>query len=67
MFRRAGKLWQRSFEQHCEYAYEPQTLCRWLEEAGFSRVEQFGDCRLFAPAEGEQRIYFAAYKEEMEP
>ena len=64
LFRRAGKLWQRSFEQHCEYAYEPQTLCRWLEEAGFSRVEQFGDCRLFAPAEGEQRIYFAAYKEE---
>ena len=23
-------------------------------------------CRLFAPAEGEQRIYFAAYKEEKE-
>ena len=67
LFRRAGKLWQRSFEQHCEYAYEPQTLCRWLEEAGFSRVEQFGDCRLSAPMEGEQRIYFAAYKEEMEP
>ena len=67
LFRRAGKLWQRSFEQHCEYAYEPQTLCRWLEEAGFTRVEQFGDCRLSVPAKGEQRIYFAAYKEEMEP
>ena len=67
LFRREGKLWQRSFEQHCEYAYEPQTLCRWLEEAGFTRVEQFGDCRLSAPVEGEQRIYFAAYKGEMEP
>lgn len=63
LFQRQGKLWKRSFEQHCEYAYEPQELCRWLEEAGFARVEQYGDCKLLAPQEGEQRIYFAAWKE----
>ena len=63
LFRRNGELWTRSFEQHCEYAYDPQTLTAWLAEAGFARVEQYGDCRLQPPAAGEQRIYFAAYKE----
>ena len=63
LFRRQGALWARSFEQHCEYAYEPQTLEKWLTEAGFARVVQYGDCALRAPQAAEQRIYFAAYKE----
>lgn len=63
LFRKKGKLWERSFEQHCEYAYEPQELTDWLREAGFCRVECYGDCSMEAPAENEQRIYFAAYKE----
>lgn len=63
LFRREGERWKRSIEQHCEYAYDPQTLAVWLAEAGFRRVEQYGDCRMEAPAAGEQRIYFAAYKE----
>lgn len=63
LFRRQGALWARSFEQHCEYAYEPQTLEKWLTEAGFARVEQHGDCTLRAPQAAERRIYFAAYKE----
>ena len=63
LFRRQGALWTRSFEQHCEYAYDPQTLAKWLAEAGFARVEQYGDCTLRAPYPDEQRIYFAAYKE----
>ena len=63
LFRRQGALWTRSFEQHCEYAYDPQTLAKWLTEAGFVRVEQYGDCTLRAPRPDEQRIYFAAYKE----
>lgn len=63
LFRRKGSLWERSFEQHCEYAYEPELLTQWLREAGFVRVEQYGDCRLEAPQAEEQRIYFAAYKE----
>lgn len=34
LFRRRGALWARSFEQHCEYAYDPDTLEQWLREAG---------------------------------
>ena len=63
LFCREGGLWRRSFEQHCEYAYEPEELKKWLREAGFSRVLAFGDCRLAEPEEKEQRIYFAAMKE----
>lgn len=63
LFCRRGVLWERSFEQHCEYAYDPADLRRWLLEAGFSRVECYGDCRMEQPRDTEQRIYFAAWKE----
>ena len=63
LFQKKGRLWERSFEQHCEYAYAPQELVLWLREAGFGRVESYGDCRMEAPAAQEHRIYFAAYKE----
>lgn len=63
LFRRKNALWERSFEQHCEYAYEPEELVQWLKEAGFSRIELFGDRRHEAPREDELRIYFAAFKE----
>lgn len=63
LFRKKGSLWERSFEQHSEYAYEPEELVRWLREAGFTRVDLYGDCRMESPGEQEQRIYFAAYKE----
>lgn len=53
----------RSFEQHCEYAYDPDTLEQWLREAGFARVECFGDRTLTPPGPDEQRMYFAAWKE----
>lgn len=63
LFRRTGALWRRSFEQHCEYAYDPQELVRWLTEAGFSDVRLFGDLRHEQPQPDEQRIYFLAIKE----
>ena len=63
LFRKRGDAWERSFEQHCEYAYDPLDLRTWLLEAGFARVECFGDCRMGSPREDEQRIYFAAWKE----
>lgn len=63
LFRKRAGLWERSFEQHCEYAYEPQALSQWLLRVGFTRVEQYGDLRMQPPRENEQRIYFAAYKE----
>ena len=63
LFQKKGNLWERSFEQHCEYAYSVEELLLWLKEAGFARVQCYGDCRLEEPAQGEQRIYFAAFKE----
>lgn len=63
LFRRNGHLWSKSFEQHCEYAYSPADLRKWLEEAGFSQVTLFGDLRDSAPKTDEQRIYFFAVKE----
>lgn len=63
LFRKKGELWERSFEQHSEYAYEPEELLQWLEEAGFAHVRVYGDCRMEEPSATEQRIYFAAYKE----
>ena len=63
LFRRCKNLWERSFEQHCEYAYEPEELVAWLKEAGFSRIEMYGDRREEEPAAQELRIYFAAFKE----
>lgn len=63
LFQRQGSLWRRSEEHHCEYAYEPSELVKWLKEAGFARVEQLADCRLCPPSDGEQRIYFVAVKE----
>ena len=63
LFRKRKALWERSFEQHCEYAYEPEELLCWLREAGFSHVELYGDLRMESPTAEEQRIYFAAFKE----
>ena len=63
LFRRKKELWERTFEQHCEYAYEPEELLCWLREAGFSHVELYGDLRMESPTAEEQRIYFAAFKE----
>ena len=62
IFRLCGAVWQRSFEEHIEYAYEPEELQQWLEEAGFTHIRQYGDRVLRAPKAQEQRIYFSAKK-----
>ena len=62
LFRRQEKGWQRSFEEHQEYAYSAAQLVGYLKDAGFTRIEVFGDRRLEPPAEGEQRIYLKARK-----
>ena len=44
----------------------PMTRTRWSSgsrEAGFARVECFGDRTLTPPGPDEQRMYFAAWKE----
>jgi ubiquinone/menaquinone biosynthesis C-methylase UbiE len=62
LFRRQGEVWQRSFEEHKEYAYSEEQLRAFLREAGFTSVRVYGDRRFEAPGEGEQRIYFSARK-----
>ena len=63
IFLRNEDGWQRSQEEHLEYAYEPEELQQWLREAGFGDVRMFADRKLRLPKQDEQRIYFAAKKE----
>ena len=62
LFQRRGNLWERSFEEHCEYAYSADQLVGYLKNAGFTHIRVYADRRLEAPAEGEQRIYIKARK-----
>ena len=62
LFQRQGKVWQRSFEEHREYAYSRQQLEQFLRDAGFTHIEVYGDRIFTPPREGEQRIYFKARK-----
>ena len=62
LFQRKGQLWQRSFEEHQEYAYSAQQLVAYLKQAGFTHIEVFADRRLEAPGDGEQRMYLKARK-----
>ena len=62
LFQRRGNLWERSFEEHREYAYSQTQLTEYLKAAGFTHIEVYADRKFTAPAEGEQRIYFKARK-----
>lgn len=62
LFQRRGELWERSFEEHREYAYTREQLMGYLKAAGFTHIAVYGDRKLDAPGEGEQRIYFKARK-----
>ena len=60
--RRSDGGWDRAGEEHRQRAYEVDELKAWLLEAGFTRIRTFGDCRMSAPREGAQRIYFSAVR-----
>ena len=62
LFQRQGDLWERSFEEHCEYAYSQEQLTRFLKDAGFTSIGVYADRLFEAPREGEQRIYIKARK-----
>ena len=62
LFQRSGSVWQRSFEEHREYAYSAEQLKVYLKAAGFTHIRIYGDGKLLPPDEGEQRIYFSARK-----
>ena len=58
--REAGGLWRRDLECHRQRAYGVEELKSYLREAGFVRIRTFGDCRMGAPREDEERVYFCA-------
>ena len=60
--RRPDGGWDRSEEEHRQRGYAVDELRSWLMDAGFTRVRTFGDCRMAAPREKEQRIYFSAVR-----
>lgn len=62
LFQRQGGAWQRSFEEHREYAYTAQQLTQYLKQAGFTEIAVYGDRSFAAPGPGEQRIYLKARK-----
>ena len=62
LFQRSGNHWQRSLEEHREYAYSIEQLTAYLKAAGFTAIEVFADRKLCEPELGEQRIYFKARK-----
>ena len=62
LFQRKGEKWERSFEEHREYAYTQEQLTDYLKQAGFSHIAVYGDRVLESPRPGEQRIYFKARK-----
>ena len=62
LFQRKGNLWERSFEEHQEYAYTQEQLVSYLKAAGFTHIQVYADRLFEAPREGEQRIYIKARK-----
>ena len=62
LFQRHGNLWQRSFEEHKEYAYSAEQLVSYLKAAGFTGIRVYGDRRLEEPNPADQRIYIKARK-----
>lgn len=62
LFQRRGAVWQRSFEEHREYAYSLDQLTGFLRAAGFTGIRAYADRRLEPPRPEEQRIYITARK-----
>ena len=62
LFQRQGSVWQRSFEEHQEYAYSAEELVDYLRSAGFTSIQVYADRTFTAPRPGEQRIYIKARK-----
>lgn len=62
LFQRNGSVWNRSFEEHREYAYSQEQLMQYLKAAGFVGIEVYADREFIPPRKTEQRIYFKARK-----
>jgi len=62
LFQRRGDIWERSFEEHCEYAYSQQQLTEYLRNAGFTSIAVYADRSMETPGPDEQRVYIKARK-----
>ncbi len=60
LFQRRGRLWERSGEEHVEYAHEPEMLKTIMEEAGFTDVRLHTD----GPQHDQGRLTISAIRGE---
>lgn len=56
--------WERGEELHRERAYTTAELTSFLEQAGFRDIKVYGSLKLRPPVPGEERIFFAARKDD---
>lgn len=59
----ASGTFDKKEESQTQYIYSEQSILSWLKVAGFSDINIFGENK-GESVENEQRIYFAAYKQE---
>lgn len=59
----SGALWERSFEEHVEYAHEPDMLIGKLKVAGFKDIVVEGEFTHKLPLETEKRVFITAERE----
>lgn len=55
-------LWERENELHQERAYAPEDLVSLLKQTGFQDIKQYGNLKMRAPKQEEDRIFFVARK-----
>lgn len=60
IFSRAEDMWERSFEEHVEYAHGDKLLCGLLEQAGFSEIRVFEEGTDDAMPQDGGRIFISA-------
>lgn len=59
-----GDQWLRSGELHREYAYPLEDIEDYLRQVGFTHITRHGELKMTPPGAEEQRVFFAARKEE---
>lgn len=64
IFTRSKVNWERSCEEHFEYAYSAEELREALEKAGFCDIRFYGNLSEKPPEEDEMRIFVSARKPE---
>lgn len=60
---RQDGTWERGEEVHEEYAYTLDELEEYLKQAGFTDVRRWGNLKMRAPNQNDNRVFFTARKE----